>query len=126
VEDVMNDLSVQSSYEMPTSDRDFLIWIHSRLEMYGDGPLLDFMHKLRAIIAATPALQFTENKGQGCNNLSELVQTLVVVPRTMAKVSVGLYGKIEIMPLEEARNRNYHILETFDWTPSVTVEINQT
>jgi len=54
-------------------DRDFLIWIHARLEMYGDLPLLDFMHKLRGIIYSIP-----KNKVSTpiANNLKELEELL--------------------------------------------------
>ena len=35
-------------------DRDFLIWIHERLtKVHGEDELVDYMHKLRAIINAT-------------------------------------------------------------------------
>ena len=43
-------------------DRDFLIWIHERLEhVHGENPLVDYMHKLRAIIYATDEDQLTPN-----------------------------------------------------------------
>lgn len=43
-------------------DREFLIWIHKRLEhKYHEDPLFDFMHKLRAIIAVTPPDKETPN-----------------------------------------------------------------
>lgn len=36
------------------TDREMLIWIHERLRLVnGDDELLDFMHRLRAIILAT-------------------------------------------------------------------------
>lgn len=36
-------------------DRDFLIWIHERLEnVHGESPIVDYMHKLRGIIKNTP------------------------------------------------------------------------
>ncbi len=57
------------------TDREFLIWIHARLADRGDSELLDFMHKLRAIIAATPADRCTPNLG-GCNGLLELREKL--------------------------------------------------
>lgn len=41
-------------------DRDFLIWLHERLErLHEDNPHNAHMHKLRDIIAATPADQET-------------------------------------------------------------------
>jgi hypothetical protein len=37
-------------------DREFLIWLHERLtEVHGENHLVDYMHKLRAVIHATPA-----------------------------------------------------------------------
>lgn len=57
------------------TDRDFLIWVHSRLEHeHGQSPLLDYMHKLRAIIANMDPDQ--RSKGQGKNSLRELVESL--------------------------------------------------
>jgi len=39
-------------------DRSFLLWLHGRIEhVYGEHPGVDFMHKLRAIILATPCDQ---------------------------------------------------------------------
>lgn len=52
-------------------DREFLMWVHARLQEKGDDPLLDFMHKIRAIIWATPAEQETPNVLLA-NNLEEL------------------------------------------------------
>lgn len=53
-------------------DRDFLKWIHERLEhVYGESPLLDYMHKLRAIIAVTDPEQETLNMGMS-NSLKDL------------------------------------------------------
>lgn len=57
-------------------DRDFLMWLHERLEhVHGECPLVDYMHKLRAIIRATPAEQLTPNCEAG-NNLETLRDTL--------------------------------------------------
>ena len=37
------------------TDREMLIWIHQRLvKVHGEDPLVDYMHRLRAIIEATP------------------------------------------------------------------------
>jgi hypothetical protein len=58
-------------------DRDFLIWIHARLEhVHGESHLVDYMHKLRAIIAATPPDQVSPNTGQGKNSLPALIESL--------------------------------------------------
>lgn len=54
------------------NDREFLMWLHERLErVHGERPTVDYMHKLRAIIKATPAEQLTPNRGTG-NSLEEL------------------------------------------------------
>ena len=58
------------------NDRDFLMWVHARLQRRGDDELLDFMHRLRAIIAATPADRVSPNTGEGDNNLGQLRQKL--------------------------------------------------
>ena len=58
-------------------DRDFLCWVHERLEyVHGDHHLVDFMHKLRAIISTIPENQETPNIGQGKNSLEELKKSL--------------------------------------------------
>lgn len=54
-------------------DRDFLMWIHARLEkVHGDDPLVDYMHKLRCVIHSMDADHETPNDGRGCNSLEEL------------------------------------------------------
>ena len=58
------------------NDRDFLIWIHERLEhVHGESPLKDYMHKLRAIIKATPADKVTPNMGTE-NSLPALLKDM--------------------------------------------------
>lgn len=53
-------------------DRDFLKWIHERLEhVYQENPLMDYMHKLRAIIATTDPDKETLNQGMS-NSLAEV------------------------------------------------------
>lgn len=53
-------------------DRDFLKWIHVRLEhVYQENPLVDYMHKLRAIIATTDPDKETLNQGMS-NSLAEV------------------------------------------------------
>ena len=43
-------------------DKDFLVWIHSRLvELYGEDPNVDYMYKFRAIIRATDHKSITPN-----------------------------------------------------------------
>lgn len=59
------------------SDRDFLMWIHARLEVvHGESPSFDYMHKLRAIIAETPADRNTASVGQSGNSLEDLQRRL--------------------------------------------------
>lgn len=54
-------------------DRDFLCWIHERLEqVHGENRHVDYMHKLRAIIADTPPERVTPNDGRGKNSLDKL------------------------------------------------------
>jgi len=56
-------------------DRDFLIWIHERLEyIHDESDLLDYMHKLRAIILNTPADK--ESVPKCCNSMSDLKKEL--------------------------------------------------
>lgn len=58
------------------NDRDFLCWVHKRLEhVFGDHPLVSYMHKLRAIIANTPPDRNTHGMGDGKNSLEELVKS---------------------------------------------------
>lgn len=57
-------------------DVDFLIWLHERLEMvHGENKNNDYMHKLRAIIAALPLDQVTPNVTQ-FNGITELMKHL--------------------------------------------------
>lgn len=53
-------------------DKEYLMWLHERLEhVHGESPIVDYMHKLRAIIKATPATQETPNCGSA-NSLESL------------------------------------------------------
>lgn len=62
--------------ESVTTDRDFLIWIHERLgNVYGDHPGDEHMHKLRAIIAATPESRTTLNRDTH-SSIAELLAEL--------------------------------------------------
>ncbi len=55
-------------------DREFLIWIHARMhEVYGESEVVDYMHKLRAIIGATDPDIITPNTGAG-NSLEEFLR----------------------------------------------------
>lgn len=58
------------------TDREFLMWLHERLEhVHGESPITDYMHKLRAIIFATPKEQRTPNTIM-CNNLEKLKEAM--------------------------------------------------
>lgn len=47
-------------------DREFLIWLHVRLEhVHGESSAMDYMHKLRAIIKNMDRSQCTPNMGSG-------------------------------------------------------------
>ena len=57
-------------------DQTFLIWLHEHLEMvHGENSCFDYMHKLRALIKATPKEQYTPNT-LTFNNLDELMKDL--------------------------------------------------
>ena len=44
------------------TDREFLQWVHDRMVFrYGENPAVDYMHKLRAVIAATSPDKSTPN-----------------------------------------------------------------
>lgn len=58
------------------TDRDFLIWIHERLEhVYKEDPLMDYMHRLRDIIYSIPKDQ-KSYIGQACNDMDDLLKLL--------------------------------------------------
>jgi hypothetical protein len=60
------------------TDRDFLIWLHHRLEkVHGEDPLVDYMHKLRAVILHTQA---NANSRPCCltNNLDDTIKAFGV------------------------------------------------
>jgi len=49
------------------NDKEFLQWIHDRLKnVHGESGLMDYMHKLRAIIAVTDKEQLTPNVCSSC------------------------------------------------------------
>jgi len=49
------------------NDKEFLQWIHDRLEnVHGENALVDYMHKLRAIINATDENKLTPNVCNAC------------------------------------------------------------
>lgn len=58
-------------------DREYLIWIHERLEyVYHENPLSDYMHKLRGIILRIPKNQESQ---PSCNSLEQLKEKLEIV-----------------------------------------------
>jgi hypothetical protein len=53
-------------------DREFLVWLHERLtEVHKENPLVDYMHKLRAIIKSMNPECVTPNIDSG-NRLSDI------------------------------------------------------
>ena len=57
-------------------DREFLMWIHERLEhVHNEDPCVDYMHKLRNIIKDTPENKRTLNIA-GYNSLEDLIKDL--------------------------------------------------
>lgn len=58
------------------TDREFLCWLHERLQhQHHESPLIDYMHKLRAIIQDTPIDRCSINMG-AYNSLEELQKLL--------------------------------------------------
>jgi len=58
-------------------DREFLIWIHERLQhVHKESALVDYMHKLRAIIRDYPKDKETINTGQSENSLEVLLKEI--------------------------------------------------
>lgn len=51
-------------------DQQFLAWVHDRLRfVHGEPANVDYMHKLRSIILATPEDQETPNTGGDINHV---------------------------------------------------------
>jgi len=51
------------------NDKEFLQWIHDRLQhVHNESGLVDYMHKLRSIIAATDPEQLTPNVCSSCKD----------------------------------------------------------
>jgi len=58
------------------NDRDFLIWIHQRLEhVHHENPLTDYMHKLRRVIRNMSPISDSSHMSS-CNSLSELKESM--------------------------------------------------
>jgi hypothetical protein len=59
------------------TDREILIWLHERLEhVHGEHHLLDYMHRLRHIIAATPRYAMNSTAGGAMNDMPALQKYL--------------------------------------------------
>jgi hypothetical protein len=59
------------------SDQEFLMWVHERLVLvHKESELLDYMHKLRAIIYAMPVGQDSPNDGRGGSDIDDLRKRL--------------------------------------------------
>ena len=59
-------------------DKLFLIWLHERLvKVHGESLYVDYMHKLRAIIQATPEDRETPNAGSDTNPINFYVSNLI-------------------------------------------------
>jgi len=68
------------------TDREFLAWIHERLEhVHHENPHVDYMHALRAIVLATPPDRRTVNRGSG-NNSADMRERM---PNVSNDVSEG-------------------------------------
>lgn len=62
------------------TDREFLAWIHERLELvHHEDPHMDYMHALRAIVLATPPDRRTVNTGSG-NNSADMRERMANIP----------------------------------------------
>lgn len=75
-------------------DREFLQWIHGRLEnVHGTSPNVDYMHKLRAIIRAIPFKQETKNvAGPTCIIFgSEITFNMTVLESEIYKKSQDIW-----------------------------------
>lgn len=69
-------------------DREFLKWIHTRLELFnGDDPESDHMHKLMCIIYATPPDR--ETPIVGCDVFDKLENIDIKRPSYKSKLSQG-------------------------------------
>lgn len=55
------------------NDKAFLMWLHARFtDVYGEDPLIDHLHKFRAVISSVPETQSTPSDGRGGNSLSDI------------------------------------------------------
>jgi hypothetical protein len=88
-------------------DRDFLMWLHARfVNVYGEDECVDWLHKLRSVIAHIPAEQESSSTGLCLNSLEDLIKLLgpkhdviitreivVPVPIERINISFAIYNK---------------------------------
>lgn len=90
------------------TDRDFLIWLHERLEkIHGESPIVDYMHKLRSIIRSTPTDKETPNIGS-CNSLKDMLGETKTATVSNLVVHVDLNRKDFIEKLKEPLGKSEH------------------
>ena len=71
-------------------DREFLIWLHTRLEhVHHERPIVDYMHKLRSIIRNIPEDQDSPNLDI-FNSMEQLEKSLKDSTYQPAKPPIGL------------------------------------
>lgn len=59
------------------TDREFLCWLHERLvKVHGESGLVDYMHRLRAVIRNIPCVAKAPNRGEGRNSLEQLLEEI--------------------------------------------------
>lgn len=70
------------------TDKEFLSWIYARLvKVHGEEPLMDYMHKLSAIISATPADRVTANCSSPALTIGQSkVRTVEQIENTLKRV----------------------------------------
>lgn len=67
-------------------DRDFLLWLHERLDyIHNESPRMNYMRKLRCIATAIPADQETPADERGMNNVDELRNKLQITRKVWKK-----------------------------------------
>jgi hypothetical protein len=101
------------------TDRDFLIWLHERLEnVHKENAHLDYMHKLRAIIKAMPADKVTPNMS-AYNSLHDLRRDLGLEELTM-KLTGATMKIFECR--YERENEDKHVIETCEFIVADNLE----
>lgn len=73
-------------------DAAFLTWLHNRLQyQHGEHPTLDYMHRLRSIILATPSSKSTHNLASNPSGL----------PAIMVEIQGHVRDGYQITPIED-------------------------